>query len=137
MIWDGPWKIFGQFRWAANVLVCPRLGHQTKIHVNYILHKDINNKSKQNYPNYQLQMMLLKTVLCFIQQQEVVESQQIQPIAGEQLSIVIGDECVGQAWWNYVCQYSAGVYLQCSYLQVFFYYKIVFSQFRLGGWVMK
>jgi hypothetical protein len=77
----------------------------------------MNNKSKQNYPNYQMQMMLLKPVLSFIQQQEVVESQQIQP-TGEQLSIVNGD-CVGQAWWNYVCQYSAGVYLQCSYLQVF------------------
>jgi hypothetical protein len=112
------------------------LGHQTKTHVNYILYKDINNKSKQNYPIYQMQMMLLKPVLCFIQQQVVVESQEIQPI-GEQLSIVIGDECVGQAWWNYVCQYSAGVYLQCSYLQVCFYYKSVFSQFRLGGWVMK
>jgi hypothetical protein len=60
-----------------------------------------NNKSKQNYPNYQMQMMLLKPVLCFIQQQEVIESQQIQPI-GEQLSIVIGEECVlvSQAWWN-------------------------------------
>jgi hypothetical protein len=23
--------------------------------------KDINNKSKQNYPNYQMQMMLIKT----------------------------------------------------------------------------
>ena len=102
MIWDGPWKIFGQFRWAANFFVCPRLGHQTKTHVNYILYKDINNKSKQNYPNYQMQMMLLKPVLCFMQQQqEVVESQQIQP-NGEQLSIVTGDECVGQAWWNYV-----------------------------------
>ena len=132
MIWDGPWKIFGQFRWAANFFVCSRLGHQTKTHVNYILYKDINNKSKQDYPNYQMQMTLLKPVLCFIQQQKVVESQQIQP-TGEQLSIVIGDECVGQAWWNYVCQYSAGVCLQCSYLQVFFYYKSVFSQFRLGG----
>jgi hypothetical protein len=40
-----------------------------------------------------MQMMLLKPVLCFIQQQ-VVESQQIQP-NGEQLSIVIGDEFVG------------------------------------------
>ena len=40
--------------------ICPRLGHQTKTHVNYILHEDINNKSKQNYPNYQMQMMLLK-----------------------------------------------------------------------------
>jgi hypothetical protein len=49
--------------------ICPRLGHQTKTHVNYILHKDINNKSKQNYPNYQMQMMLLKPVFCFIQQQ--------------------------------------------------------------------
>jgi hypothetical protein len=45
-----------------------------KPRVNYILHKDINNKSKQNYPIYQMQMMLLKPVLCFIQQQEVVES---------------------------------------------------------------
>jgi hypothetical protein len=26
--------------------------------------KDINNKSKQNCPNYQMQMMLLKPVLC-------------------------------------------------------------------------
>jgi hypothetical protein len=26
--------------------------------------KDINNKSKQNYPNYQMQMMLLKPVFC-------------------------------------------------------------------------
>jgi hypothetical protein len=26
--------------------------------------KDINNKSKQNYPNYQMQVMLLKPVLC-------------------------------------------------------------------------
>ena len=135
MIWDGPWKIFGQFRWAPNFFVCPRLGHQTKTHVNYILYKDINNKSKQNYPNYQMQMMLLKPVLCFMQQQqEVVESQQIQP-NGEQLSIVTGDECVGQAWWNYVqCML---IQCQCSYLQVFFYYKSVFSQFGLGGWVMK
>jgi hypothetical protein len=30
VIWDGPWKIFGQFRWAANYFVCLRLGHQTK-----------------------------------------------------------------------------------------------------------
>ena len=102
----------------------------TKTHVNYILYKDINNKSKQNYPNYQMQMMLLKPVLCFIQQQEVVESQQIQP-TGEQLSIVIGDECVGQAWWNYVCQ------LVPVYIYNVHTYKSVFSQFRLGGWVMK
>jgi hypothetical protein len=70
-------------------------------------------------------MMLLKPVLCFIQQQEVVELQQIQP-TGEQLSIVIGDECFGQAWWNYVCQYSAGISLQCSYQQVFFITKMYF-----------
>jgi hypothetical protein len=64
----------------------------------------------------------------FIQQQQVVESQQIQP-TGEQLSIVIGDECVGQAWWNYV--HTVPVYIYKN-LQVF-YYKSVFSQFRLGG----
>ena len=71
-----------------------------------------------------MQMMFLKPVLCFIQQQ-VVESQQIQP-NGEQLSIVIGDEFVGQLGCQYVCQYSAGVYLQCSYLQVFFIIKVYF-----------
>jgi hypothetical protein len=56
--------------WAVSMgcqfFVCPWLGHQTKTNVNYILYKDINNKSKQNYPNYQIQMMLLKPVLCFI-----------------------------------------------------------------------
>jgi hypothetical protein len=64
----------------------------------------------------------------------VVELQQIQP-TGEQLSIVIGDECVGQAWWNYVCQYLRlfTMFIPAS----FFYYKNVFSQFSLGGWVMK
>jgi hypothetical protein len=48
----------------------------------------------------------------------VVESQQIQPRAAQYR--IIGDEYVGQARWNYACQYSAGVYLQCSYLQVYF-----------------
>ena len=61
----------------------------------------------------------------------MVESQQIQP-TGEQLSIVIGDECVGQAWWNY-CQYSAGVYLQCSYLQVFFIIELYFPNLDWVG----
>jgi hypothetical protein len=80
-----------------------------------------------------MQMILLKPILCFIQQQEVFESRQIQP-NGEQLSIVIGDECVGQ--WNYVCQYSASVYLQCSYLQVFFIIKVSFPNLDwVGGWV--
>ena len=110
MIWDGPWKIFGQFRWTANFLVCPRLGHQTKTHVNYILYKDINNKSKQNCPNYQMQMMLLKPEFCFIQQQEVVESQQIQP-TGEQLSIVIGDECV----WSSLVELCMSIQCRCIF----------------------
>ena len=47
---DGPpifWYVHG---WATK----------QKPRVNYILHKDINNKSKQNYPIYQ--MMLLKPV---------------------------------------------------------------------------
>jgi hypothetical protein len=65
----------------------------------------------------------------------VVESQQMQP-TGEQLSIVIGDECVGQDWWNYVCQYSAVYVYNVHTSKFFFYYKSVFSQFRLGGsWV--
>jgi hypothetical protein len=68
----------------------------------------------------------------FVQHQEVVESQQIQP-TGEQLSIVI-DECVGQVWWNYVCQYSAGVYLQCSYTcKFFFIIKVYFPNLDWVG----
>jgi hypothetical protein len=66
----GHGKSLGSFDGPPDFLICPRLGHQTKTHVNYILHKDINNKSKQNYPNYQMQMMPLKPVLCFIQQQD-------------------------------------------------------------------
>ena len=62
----------------------------------------------------------------------MVESQQIQP-TGEQLSIVIGDEYVGQAWWNYVCQNSAGVYLQCSYLQFFFIIRVYFPNLDWVG----
>jgi hypothetical protein len=65
VIWDGPWKIFGQFRWAANFFVCCTVGPPNKNPCNYILHKDINNKSKQNYPNYQMQMMLLKHTLFY------------------------------------------------------------------------
>jgi hypothetical protein len=45
--------------------------------------KDINNKSKQNYPNAN---DAIEASTLFIQQQEVVESQQIQP-TGEQLRI--------------------------------------------------
>jgi hypothetical protein len=78
-----------------------------------------------------MQMMLLKPVLCFMQQQqEVVESQQIQP-NGEQLSIVTGEECVGQAWWNYV--QSMSIQCQCSYLQVFFIIKVYFPNLDWVG----
>jgi hypothetical protein len=93
VIWDGPWKIFGQFRWAANFFVCPRLGHQTKTH-SCLLQKikiliiKVNKTGKLSNANDSIDAIIL-----FIQQQEVVESKQIQP-TGEQLSIVIDDECV-------------------------------------------
>jgi hypothetical protein len=61
----------------------------------------------------------------FIQQQQVVESQQIQP-TGEQLSIVIGDECVGQVWWNYVCQYSAVYIYNVHTCKFFLLLKCIF-----------
>jgi hypothetical protein len=93
--------------------------------------KDIDNKSKQNYPNYQMQMMLLKPSTLFIQQQEVVESQQIQP-TGEQLRINVLVKLGGIMYVNTVpCIFTMFIPAR------FFYYKSVFSQFRLGGWVMK
>ena len=79
--------------------------------------KDINKKNKQNYPNYHMQMMLLKPVLCLYNNKKWSNHSKYMQPTGEQLSIIIGDEYVGQAWWNYVCQNSADVYLQCSYLQ--------------------
>jgi hypothetical protein len=93
--------------------------------------KDINNKSKQNYPNYQMQMMLLsiEASTLFIQQQKVVESQQIQP-TGEQLSANVFVKLGGIMYVNTVpCIYIYNVPIPAS----FFYYKSVFSRFRLDG----
>ena len=53
--------------------------------------------------------------------------------AAQYRNIVIGDECVGLALWNYVCQCSASVYLQCSYLQVFFIIKVYFPNLDWVG----
>jgi hypothetical protein len=85
----GHGKSLGSFDGPPNFLYVHGWATKQKPMMSTSKNKDINNKSKQNYPNYQMQVMLLKPVLCFIQQ-EVVESQQIQP-TGEQLSIVIGD----------------------------------------------
>jgi hypothetical protein len=62
----------------------------------------------------------------------VVESQQIQP-TGEQLSIVIGDECVGQAWWNYAGQYGAVYIYNVHTLQVFLIIKVYFPNLDWVG----
>ena len=74
--------------------------------------KDINNKSKQNYPNYQMQMMLLsiEASTLFKQQQKVVESQQIQP-TGEQLSANVFVKLGGIMYVNTVpCIYIYNVH---------------------------
>jgi hypothetical protein len=89
--------------------------------------KDINNKSKQNYPNYQMMLFVYTTT----------RSGRItaNTPTGEQLSIVITvmNTLVKLNWWNYVCQYSAGVYLQCSYQQVFFIIKVYFPNLDWMG----
>jgi hypothetical protein len=58
-------------------------------------------------------------------QQEVVESQQIQP-TGEQLSINVLVKLGGIMYVN-------RVYLQCSYLQVFFIIKVYFPNLDWVG----
>ena len=91
--------------------------------------KDTNNKSKQNYPNYQMQMMLLsiEASTLFIQQQKMVESQQIQP-TGEQLSFNVFVKLGGIIYVNTVpCIFTMFI------PACFFYYKSVFSKFRLDG----
>jgi hypothetical protein len=83
--------------------------------------KDINNKSKQNYPNYQMQMMLLKPVLCLYNNKKWSNHSKYNQLESSSVST-----------WNYVYQYSA-VYIYNVHTCKFFYYKSVFSQFRLGG----
>jgi hypothetical protein len=63
----------------------------------------------------------------FIQQQQVVESQQIQP-TGEHLSMNVLVKLGGIMYVNTVpCIFT--MFIPAS----FFYYKSVFSLFRLGG----
>jgi hypothetical protein len=78
VIWDGG-KSLGSFDGPPIFLYVHGWATKTKTCMSTSKNKDINNKSKQNYPNYQMQIMLLKPGTSFIQQQEVVESQQIQP----------------------------------------------------------
>ena len=95
--------------------------------------KDINNKSKQNYSNYQMQMMLLKPVLCLYNNKKWSNHSKYNRLESSSVSM---------CWSSLVelcMSIQRRVYLQCSYLLYnvhtisFFYYKIVFSQFRLGG----
>jgi hypothetical protein len=87
VIWDGPWKIFGQFRWGATV------GPPNKNPcMSTSKNKDINNKSKQNYPNYQMQMMLLKLVLCLYNNKKWSNHSKYNQLESSS---------VCQAWWNY------------------------------------
>ena len=51
---DGPPNFLYVHGWATKQNPCMSTSKN----------KDINNKSKQNYPIYQMQMMLLKPVLC-------------------------------------------------------------------------
>ena len=68
-------------------------------------YEDINiiKVYKQNYPNYQMQMMLLKPVLCLYNNKKWSNHSKYNQ-TGEQLSINV---LVKLAWWNYVRQYSA------------------------------
>jgi hypothetical protein len=88
--------------------------------------KDINNKSKQNYPNYQMMLFVYTTT-----RSGRITANTTNWRAAQYRNYC--DEYVGQAWWNYVCQYSAGVYLQCSYLQVFFIIKVYFPNLDWVG----
>ena len=89
--------------------------------------KDINNKSKQNYPNYQMQMMLLKPVLCLYNKKKWSNHSKYNQLESSSVSM-----CWSSLVELYVCQYSA-VYIYNVHTASFYYYKSVFSQFRLGG----
>jgi hypothetical protein len=83
--------------------------------------KDINNKTKQNYPNYQMLITML------LNQYFIYTTTRSGRITANWRAAQY------QLRWNYVCQYSA-VYIYTMFIAAsFFYYKSVFSQFRLCG----
>jgi hypothetical protein len=78
---------------------------------------DINNKRKQNYPNYQMQMMLLKPVY-------TTSSGRITANTTNWRAAQY--QYVGQVWWNYVCQYSAVYIYNVHTCKFFFIIKVYF-----------
>jgi hypothetical protein len=93
--------------------------------------KDSNNKSKQNYPNYQMQMqmMLLKPVLCLY-----TTTRSGRFTANTTNWKTAQYQCVGQDWWNYIyLSIQCRAYLQCSYLQVFFITKVYYPNLDWVG----
>ena len=90
--------------------------------------KDINNKSKQNYPNYQMQMMLLKPVLCLYNNKKWSNHSKYNQLESSSVRINVLVKLGGIMYVNTVpCIFT--MFIPAS----FFYYKSVFSQFRLGG----
>ena len=89
--------------------------------------KDINNKSKQNYPNYQMQMMLLKPVLCLYNNKKWSNHSKYNQL--ESISVSV--------FWSSLVELCMSIQCRCIFTMFipasFFYYKSVFSQFKLGG----
>ena len=75
--------------------------------------KNINNKSKQNYPNYQMQMMLLKPGRCLYNNKKWSNHSKYNQLESSSVSMC----------WSSLVELCASiqcrVYLQCSYPQVF------------------
>ena len=89
--------------------------------------KDINNKSKQNYPNYQMQMMLLKPVLCLYNNKKWSNHSKYNQL--ESISVSVFWSSLVELCMSIQCR----VYLQCSYLQVFFIIKVYFPNLNWVG----
>jgi hypothetical protein len=89
--------------------------------------KDINNKSKQNYPNYQMQMMLLKPVLCLYNNKKWSNHSKYNQLESSSVSMC----------WSSLVELCMSiqfrVYLQCSCLQVFFIIKVYFPNLDWVG----
>ena len=117
--------------WAVSMnrqFFCMLLGQQTKLHAGLLrkiktIIMKVNKISKLSIANDAIEA---STLFHTTTRSVRITANTTNWRAAQYACIVIGDECVGQAWWNYVCQYSAGVYLQCSHQQVFFIIKIYF-----------
>jgi hypothetical protein len=121
--------------WAVSMgrqfFVCPRLGHQTKTHVRLL------QKIKILIIKVNKTIQIIKYKWCYWSQYFVYTTTRSGRITANTTNWRAAQyQCVGQAGWNYVCQYSA-VYIynvhSCNVHSCIFIIKVYFPNLDWVG----